>query len=331
MQQQLMILQSIIARCTTATRLKIIVFDPKRELYTYILGINLQVPVLLLDPTDRRGVAWDLAADITDPNLAKVDPTIRLIFERLTHLFLARPDVRFLPDDFRPETHVVLDEAAKAGKIARIDDLLLMGSAKGVFVTIAAQDVEATRQEYGQKIADSVLAQCGNTAVFTLESPETCEYCASLFGTHEVRERPITVHATSMQAALDMDPKDAYHPGELREHKTLLPSQFAELPLPQVTGHISGYYITGGLGAHYASYPFANLLLPPAAIPDLVPRDEADQEFPDSLSVAQRKRLGLPDAEGRRSPPAVPASAQSPAVQPSPTDSLRFIKRITGQ
>jgi len=452
------ILQTLVAQCSPTENTKLVVFDPKRELYSYILGMEPQVPVILFDATDRRGVAWDIASDLTDPNQAKaaakllvpdeqtsqpyfprsarrilewvfrhltthashwnlqdvfmilddlellerllppqivakyfkpettlkntlstldtltsrfetiaacwakaeregrtlsmsefeaaatgailviprrldiadaVDPTIRLIFERLIHLWLARPDLRFLPPDLRPETHVVLDEAAKAGALTRLDDLLLMGRAKGVSVTLAAQDVEALRQEYGDKIAAALLAQCGNTAVFALESPETRDYCASLFGTFETRERRRTFQPTDINAALTTDPKDLYQTGELIEQKTVLSSEFANLPRPADTGLISGYFITGGLGAHYASYPFAETLLPPANVPVLLPRDAADQEFPDRLTDADLKRLGIPQgkpraaraANARRTPP-----PQTPAD--AATNSLRFINRL---
>ena len=60
-----------------------------------------------------------------------------------------------------------------------------------------------------------------------------------------------------MRTAIRMDPKDLYHPGELREHKTVLPSEFAQIPRPAQTGMISGFFITGSLGAHCGSYPFA--------------------------------------------------------------------------
>ena len=456
-----LLLQTLVNRCSPASNTKLVVFDPKRELYSYILGMNPQVPVLLLDATDQRGMAWDVAADITEPNQVKaaakllvpdeqtsqpyfprsarrilewvmrylithashwnlqdvfmvlddlavlrrvlptrivakyfkpeatlkntlstldtltsrfetvaacwanaekegrtislnafeaspggcilviprrldiadaIDPTIRMVFERLIHLWLARPDVRFLPPEQRPETHVILDETAKAGSLARLDDLLLMGRAKGVSVTVAAQDVEAMRQEYGEKIADSLLAQCGNTAVFALESPETRDYCASLFGTYEIRERPHTVKANHMTAALTMDPKDIYHPGEIREHKTVLSSQFAELLRPADTGLIAGYFITGGLGAHWAAYPFAHLLLPQANVPVLLPRSAADQEFPDHLTAADLKRLGIPKGKpGASAPPPSqpPQSLKVPAK--ATTNSLRFINRITGK
>jgi hypothetical protein len=456
-----LMLQALVDRCSAASNTKLVVFDPKRELYSHLMGMDPQVPVFLFDATDCRGLAWDIAADITEPNHAKttakllapdehtsqpyfsrsarrilewviryliihashwnlqdvfmilddlallkrilpaqivakyfkpettlkntlstldtltsrfetvaacwanaekegrtislnqfeaspnsailviprrldiadaIDPTIRLIFERLIHLWLARPDLRFLPPDIRPDTHVILDETAKAGNLARLDDLLLMGRAKGVSVTLAAQDVEAMRQEYGEKIADSLLAQCGNTAVFALESPETRDYCAALFGTCEIRERPCTFQATNMTAALSMEPKDLYHPGELREHKTLLSSQFSQLPRPADTGLLSGYFIAGGLGAHAGSYPFAHLLLPPANIPVLLPRDAADQEFPQQLTSADLSRLGIPEADSTATPDSTTRPAKSPATPAAPsTNSLRFITRITGK
>jgi hypothetical protein len=451
-------LQWLVARCVIAKNTKLVVFDPKRELYSYILGMNPQVPVILLDATDRRGVAWDIASDIDDPNQAKavakllvpdenssqpyffrsarrilecvirflilfahhwdlqdvfmilndlsllrrilpdaivakyfqpettlkntlstldtltsrfetvaacwahaereghimslkefeaarsgailviprrldiadaVDPTIRLIFERLIHLWLSRPDVRFLSTEERPETYVLLDETAKAGSLAHLDDLLLMGRAKGVSVILAAQDIEAMRQEYGQKVADSLLAQCGNTAVFALESPETCEYYASIFGTHEARERHRTAEGKHIGEVLKLHPEDLYRPGELREHKNLLASEFSNLPRPADTGQISGYFITGGMGAHTAAYPFADALTPPANVPVLVPRDASEQEFPEKLTPADLKRLGIPE----NGPPR-PSSHKRPApTKPSQTatkDSLRFIDRITG-
>jgi hypothetical protein len=257
-----------------------------------------------------------------------VDPTIRLIFERLIHLWLSRADVRFLPPEDRPETYVLLDETAKAGHLAHLDDLLLMGRAKGVSVILAAQDIEAMRQEYGQKVADSLLAQCGNTAVFALESPETCEYFASIFGTHEARERQPTTDGKTMAEVLKPRAENLYRPGELREHKNLLASEFSNLRRPADTGLISGYFITGGLGAHTAAYPFADLLMPPANVPVLLPRDADEQEFPDRFTPADIERLGIPESVERQPPSSRKRSTLNQSPRTATTDSLRFIDRI---
>ena len=55
-----------------------------------------------------------------------IDPTTRLIFERLIRLWLARPDTRYLPPDCRQETYVILDETTKAGSLARLNDIVLI-------------------------------------------------------------------------------------------------------------------------------------------------------------------------------------------------------------
>ncbi len=42
------------------------IFDAKRELFSKLTNLNLPVPIILADPFDSRGSAWDVAADITD-------------------------------------------------------------------------------------------------------------------------------------------------------------------------------------------------------------------------------------------------------------------------
>lgn len=41
------------------------IFDAKRELYSKLAAMRPDIPVILVDPFDERGWAWDLAADIT--------------------------------------------------------------------------------------------------------------------------------------------------------------------------------------------------------------------------------------------------------------------------
>ena len=444
------ILQWLVQLTQPGTNAQLVVFDPKRELYSYIMGMDAAVPVMLFDGTDRRGYAWDMAADITDPNRAKtianlfvpeelisqpyfqragrrilecviehvidhathwtlqdvfmilddepalesilphriqrkyfephdtlqntrstldtitsrfetlaaswfkaeqegrslsldhfvssmtpgilviprrldiayaVDPIIRLVFERLIQLWLARTDNRLLPPDQRPDTQVILDETAKAGKLTQLDDLLLMGRSKGVSVTLAAQDIEGLRHEYGPRVANSLLNQCANTAIFALESPETRDYCAKLFGTYEIWQRPRTSPATSISTALSHDPKDLYQPAHLQEHKTLHPSDPTQLPRAKHTGMLSGYLITDGLGDHYESYRFAESLLPPANIPVLMPRDAEDQKLPESFTAADRLRLGIRQHTAGH---AQPGSRRS-------GDSLRTIRRMNSR
>jgi hypothetical protein len=43
------------------------IFDAKRELHPKLAAMRPDVPIILVDPFDERGWAWDLAADITSP------------------------------------------------------------------------------------------------------------------------------------------------------------------------------------------------------------------------------------------------------------------------
>jgi hypothetical protein len=255
-----------------------------------------------------------------------IDPTIRLIFERLANIWLARPNIS--PEDkFPQETHVIIDETPKVGCLDRLHDLLLMGRSKGVSVMLSTQDVESMQEEYGERKTDSILGQCHNTAVFALASPKTAEYCSKLLGTYEVRERPKTTDPTGMLSATGMAVKDLYHPGELHEFKSVLPAEFMQIPHPAQTGKIAGYFITGSLGSHYNEYPFAEHLLPEAAVNDLEPRDAEDQFLPESLTEEDLRRLGI-DIGADSTKPGRPDSA---TPYDNSTDSLRYIRPITGK
>lgn len=48
-----------------------IVYDAKLEVIPQLAGMDLQAPVVVLNPFDKRSVAWDLAVDITEPATAK--------------------------------------------------------------------------------------------------------------------------------------------------------------------------------------------------------------------------------------------------------------------
>jgi type IV secretory pathway TraG/TraD family ATPase VirD4 len=48
-----------------------LVYDPKTELFSFLYGLNLGSKVRILHPLDKRGCAWDLAADVTSPTTAQ--------------------------------------------------------------------------------------------------------------------------------------------------------------------------------------------------------------------------------------------------------------------
>jgi type IV secretory pathway TraG/TraD family ATPase VirD4 len=88
----------------------------------------------------------------------------------------------------RPRTWVFLDEAAKAGELKTLDDVMLQGGSKGISVFLAYQDVLSVREAYGEKKADALLAQCSNTAVYHISGDATSQWASKLFGQFEAKE-----------------------------------------------------------------------------------------------------------------------------------------------
>ena len=48
-----------------------LVYDAKLEVIPQLAGMGLRAPIVVLNPFDKRSVAWDMAADITEPATAK--------------------------------------------------------------------------------------------------------------------------------------------------------------------------------------------------------------------------------------------------------------------
>ena len=62
---QRMLMQSALKSIGAGRDQRAIVFDAKQDVLSILAGMNLNCPVVTLDPFDARGYAWDMAADIT--------------------------------------------------------------------------------------------------------------------------------------------------------------------------------------------------------------------------------------------------------------------------
>jgi len=67
----LMLMRSAFALFRRGVDCRALVFDAKREYYSRIVNMGLEVPIRTFDPFDIRCVAWDMAADITTEADAK--------------------------------------------------------------------------------------------------------------------------------------------------------------------------------------------------------------------------------------------------------------------
>ena len=57
--------ESFLAHFRPGSDQRAFIFDLKREQYSRLMNLDLTVPVVLADPFDQRGSAWDMAADVT--------------------------------------------------------------------------------------------------------------------------------------------------------------------------------------------------------------------------------------------------------------------------
>ena len=65
-----LLMQSALRNIATVRDHRALVFDAKGNMESLLRGLDLRCLVHLLNPFDRRGAAWDIAADITSPTAA---------------------------------------------------------------------------------------------------------------------------------------------------------------------------------------------------------------------------------------------------------------------
>jgi type IV secretory pathway TraG/TraD family ATPase VirD4 len=68
---QRLLLQSALPEIGRGRGHRALLYDAKRDLPSMLAGMGLNAPVRILNPLDARAVAWDMAADISNPSLAQ--------------------------------------------------------------------------------------------------------------------------------------------------------------------------------------------------------------------------------------------------------------------
>jgi len=65
------LMQSALGHIGAGLGHRALVFDAMGTMGSVLLGMNLRCPVHTMNPFDRRGTAWDIAADVTSPSAAQ--------------------------------------------------------------------------------------------------------------------------------------------------------------------------------------------------------------------------------------------------------------------
>jgi len=142
---------------------------------------------------------------------------------------------------------------------------------------------------YGERIANEMVAQCGNKAILRLESPETARWASAVAGECERYEYQ-TSYATSPQGRTRTVSE------QLVKREAVLPSEFMDL-LPTNRAHgLTGYFMSPYIGVYRATIPGEELdrRLKPrdVAVGDFVPRPR-EHEYLHPWTPEDCRRLGL--------------------------------------
>ncbi len=82
-----LLLRSVLGHIRSGFDHRAIVFDPTGAIGSWLRGMGLRCPVDFLDPSNRGGVAWDIAADIDSPAAAHQLAGVLIPEERSGNLF----------------------------------------------------------------------------------------------------------------------------------------------------------------------------------------------------------------------------------------------------
>jgi type IV secretory pathway TraG/TraD family ATPase VirD4 len=77
-----LLMQSVLPRIGKGLDSRALVYDAKQDSMSMLKGIAPDTEIILLNPFDRRGVAWDMAKDITSPTIAQQVATILIPEEK---------------------------------------------------------------------------------------------------------------------------------------------------------------------------------------------------------------------------------------------------------
>ena len=198
-----------------------------------------------------------------------LDAINQVIFKRLSELILAQTESE------TRRTWIFLDELRQAGPLNGLSALLTKGRSKGTCVVLGFQDIEGLRDVYGTQVANEIAGQCANKAILRSDSAITAEWASALFGRSEVVELHQSV-MHSVEKATQLSQDERY-----QKREVVLASEIMNLrPTNRVDG-MQGFFITPHVGvycAHRTGKEIGAELVPVnPAIPNLIPRDEADQ------------------------------------------------------
>lgn len=222
----------------------------------------------------------------------------RLLFNRAGQLLLSQPE--------KPKTvtYLILDELARAGKLAELSYVMAEGRSRYISAILASQGIELLKEVYGEQALDDLLSHCRNRGYLCV-SKNTAQWAAEEIGKAEVVEESRSVGTShkpgepSNNRSLHRHERYAVRPEEFRHH----PDASLELGHPLWGTYQSTAY---GIVAHDeipADLLFGKMLRKVKTHAAFIARPQEHQELA-PWTDAERASLGLGPAKpgSRRDP-----------------------------
>lgn len=165
----------------------------------------------------------------------------QVMFRRLAQVMLD------LPMSSERRIWVVLDELSKAGKLPKLDELIVEGRDRGICVVAGFQDIDGLREVYGPNLTGEVANQLGHKAFFGIRGKPTADWAESVFGQSEVWQRAESRGGSSGSSSSSSTWSVNWHPVV---KPIVFASELQAIERPEVTGKIGGFYFTSGIGPY---------------------------------------------------------------------------------
>lgn len=198
-------------------------------------------------------------------------------------------------------TYMYLDEFEELGRIDSIIKAGQQGDSRYATIAMCLHDIDLFRRAYGEE-SEGLLSMCGFSAFLKVRPGKTADWASRVLDRQSVLQEERTTHYDE-----DGKPTGGHSTSNRPQQVTLvIPGELHNLPFPETSKQITGYFIAPSHPCYRGELPFGDLLAKPkdfsSAGLTLWPAAEQVDEFQgpvDSLSTPEDSfftlhQLGFP-------------------------------------
>jgi type IV secretory pathway TraG/TraD family ATPase VirD4 len=168
-----------------------------------------------------------------------LQPLNQLIFTRASQMLLSRKGNK---QDWGT-TYMFLDELKSLGKVNKLDQIAEMGRSFGISLVIAFQSYSQIEHVYGEKVANSLIAQFDKSAYLRTKDKPTAQWSSEQIGDMKIVWKSLNKSQTQGQVLLSGSQTQGF--GEQRDSNPVARAEdFMNMPKPDKDSKqgIQGWY-----------------------------------------------------------------------------------------